>query len=113
MEDEYATRSQTLPQVQNAQFSEEQSCDGRAAQNMRIAWSSRSKDGLGLGWITATCKQASAVWCNLVEGFKLVKKDVRLLFANRRCNQRELIEKRTQGNMLLAVDRGRSRSRAE
>jgi hypothetical protein len=49
MEDEYATRSQTLPQVQNAQFSEEQSCDGRAAQNMRIAWSSRSKDGLGFG----------------------------------------------------------------
>jgi hypothetical protein len=64
MEGDYATRSQTLPQAGNAQFSEEQSCDGRAEQNMQIAWSSRSKDGLGSGWITATCKQvqSGAIW---------------------------------------------------
>ena len=41
-------------------------CDGRAEQNMRIAWSSRSKDGLGWagltsGWITATCKQLQSL----------------------------------------------------
>jgi hypothetical protein len=79
MEEEYATRSQTLPQARNAQFSEEQSCDGRAEQNMRIAWSSRSKkDGLGSGWITATCKQVQSL-VQSVEGFKLVKENVRLL----------------------------------
>jgi hypothetical protein len=74
-QDEYATQSQSLSQAQaqDAQFSEEQSCDGRAEQNMRVAWSSRSKDGLVLGWasgwITATCKQAQsgAVWYNLVQ----------------------------------------------
>ena len=53
-------------------------CDGRAEQNMRIAWSSRSKDGLGSFGVDHGNVQ---VWCNLVEGegFKLVKENVRLL----------------------------------
>jgi len=39
--------------------------------------------------------QASAVWCNLVEGFKLVKRAPP--FANRRFNQRKLLRSALRG----------------